>query len=94
MRPVLVRRASFQDKLKGKKDVYKKVPSGKGMSGVDPVGKFVVETIALSPLVKAVKPITKVFKSGKVPSYKTKTLVGIDGNPYRVNIGVSDDALD
>ena len=92
MRPVLVRRASFQDKLRGKKDTYKKVSSGKGMSGADPVGKFVVETIALSPLAKV--PVTKVFKSGKVPIYKTKTLVGIDGNPYRVNVGVSDDALD
>lgn len=92
MRPVLVKRASFRDKLRGKKDTYKRVPSGKGMSGADPVGKFVVETIALSPLAKI--PVTKVFKSGKVPTYKTKTLVGIDGNPYRVNIGVSDDALD
>lgn len=96
MKPVLIKRASFKDKLRRKKDQYKLVPRGIGMSGTDPVGKFIVEGIALSPIAKVVKPIRKVFKSvtsKTTPSY-TKTLTGIDGNKYTVVSTVSQDGLD
>jgi hypothetical protein len=61
------------------------------MSGADPVGTFIVEGIALSPLAKVVKPARKILKSvtsKSTPSY-TKTLTGIDGNKYTVVSNVS-----
>ena len=81
--PVLSQRVGIIDKLKGKKDIYKHRVRGVGMSGADPVGQFIVETIALAPVGKLLKPIK--------PRYKVTT--GIDGKPYNVDPKVSQSAL-
>jgi len=52
MKPTLVKRASFAEKLRGGKDTYKQTPQVIGMSGADPVGEFVVAGAALNPIFK------------------------------------------
>lgn len=85
--PVLSQKIGVIDKLRGKKDIYNHRVRGIGMSGADPVGQFVVETIALAPVGKLLKPA--VFK--KKPKFKITT--GIDGKPYNVDSKVSQSAL-
>lgn len=95
MQPKLIKRVSFKDKLAGKKDVYKLVPKVIGMSGADPVGKFIVEGIALSPVFKIPMAGKKILKSMTAPpKYTKRNLTGIDGKTYRVADNVSQDALD
>ena len=48
--PVLFQRIGVIDKLRGKKNIYNHRVRGIGMSGADPVGQFVVETIVLAPV--------------------------------------------
>jgi len=38
MRPTVVKKSTFKDKLLGKKDVIKQTPQVIGISGSDPVG--------------------------------------------------------
>lgn len=95
MQPKLIKRVSLKDKLAGKKDVYKLVPKVIGMSGADPVGKFIIESVALSPIFKIPSAGKKILKSITAPpKYTNRTLTGIDGKTYRVANNVSQDALD
>jgi hypothetical protein len=48
MRPVVVKKATRAEKIKGKKDKIKYVPQVIGMSGADPIGEFIVEGIGLN----------------------------------------------
>jgi len=71
MKPTLVKRASFAEKLRGGKDTYKQTPQVIGMSGADPVGEFVVAGAALNPIFKL---------AGNGILY---TLARAKGNPYQ-----------
>ena len=71
MKPTLVKRASFAEKLRGGKDTYKQTPQVIGMSGADPVGEFVVAGATLNPIFKL---------AGNGILY---TLARTKGNPYQ-----------
>lgn len=86
MKPTLRKKATIKEKLQGKKDQYSFSPRIIGLSGADPVGTFIVEGAALSPLAKVVRPLAKT-------RYKVRTTKGIDGKAYTVDTKVSDDAL-
>ena len=79
MRPTLKRRATIAEKLQGKKDEYKQVPQVVGMSGADPVGEFIVETIGLNG-------IGALAKTGlwNIAKYAPTTQLGNWGRQYFV----------
>lgn len=60
MRPVIIKKVTRAEKIKGKKNVVKQVPQVIGMSGTDPIGKFIVEGIGLG------KAINGLIRLGKV----------------------------
>ena len=72
MRPVLVKKATLAEKIKGKKDVVKQVPRGIGMSGADPVGEFVVGGIGLGGIFNG---LTSLGKAG-YNVYKLNKAIG------------------
>ena len=69
MKPQLKRKATFAEKLRGKKDEYVRVPNPQAgaLSPVDPVGEFFVAGAALSPVFnlagKTVKTLSSPSKS-------------------------------
>lgn len=69
MRPVIIKKATRAEKIKGKKNIVKQVPQVIGMSGTDPVGEFVVEGIGLG------KAINGLIRLGKV-AYNTYKATG------------------
>lgn len=70
MRPVIIKKVTRAEKIKGKKNIVKQVPQVIGMSGTDPVGEFVVEGIGLG------KAINGLIYLGKVAYKATSTKLG------------------
>ena len=85
MRPVVVKKATRAEKIKGKKDVVKQVPQVIGMSGADPVGEFIVGTIGLNGA-------GALAKTGlwNVAKYAPKTWLGNQGRKYFVGKAFKD----
>jgi hypothetical protein len=76
MRPVLIKKATRAEKIKGKKDVVKQVPRGIGMSGADPVGEFVVEGIGLGKAINGLTRLGKAVYNAYKASKATGTKLG------------------
>ena len=85
MRPVVVKKATRAEKIKGKKDVVKQVPQVVGMSGADPIGEFIVGTIGLNG-------VGALAKTGlwNVAKYAPKTWLGNYGRKYFVGKAFKD----
>ena len=62
MRPVVVKKATRAEKIKGKKDTVKQVPRIIGMSGTDPLLGFIAETYVSGKVLKGVSQLYKAFK--------------------------------
>ena len=77
MRPILIKRATLSEKIKGKKDQYKLQPRVIGMSGRDPLLGFVVDTYVGGKVFKAAGQLYKAIKgrhaikAAKKASYNT-----------------------
>ena len=81
MRPILVKKVTRDEKIKGKKNVIKQVPRVIGMSGVDPIGEFIVEGIGLGKAINGLTNLGKAtynaYKASKVTGTKLgKNLLG------------------
>ena len=83
MRPVVVKKATRAEKIKGKKDVVKQVPHVIGMSGVDPLLGFATETYVGGKVLKGVGQLYKALKgkqavkASQKSSYKTSSGIKI-----------------
>ena len=62
MRPVLVKKATRSEKIKGKKDQYKLQPRVIGMSGSDPLLGFAVDTYVGGKVLKGAGQLYKAIK--------------------------------
>lgn len=80
MRPVIKRKATFAEKLQGKKDEYEQVPQVVGMSGADPVGEFILSGIGLNGLGALAK--TGLWNIAK---YAPRTQLGNYGRNYFIS---------
>ena len=79
MRPVIKRKATFAEKLQGKKDEYEQIPQVIGMSGADPLLSFYVGGVGLNG-------IGTLAKTGlwNVAKYAPTTQLGNWGRGYFV----------
>lgn len=77
MRPVIIKKATRAEKIKGKKDVVKQVPQVIGMSGTDPIGEFIISGIGLNG-------VGVLAKTGlwNIAKYVPKTQLGNYGRQY------------
>ena len=83
MRPVVVKKATRAEKIKGKKGTVKQVPRIIGMSGTDPLLGFIAETYVSGKVLKGVSQLYKAFKgkqaikASQKSSYTTPTGIKI-----------------
>lgn len=77
MRPVIIKKATRAEKIKGKKDIVKQVPQVIGMSGTDPIGEFIISGIGLNG-------VGVLAKTGlwNIAKYVPKTQLGNYGRQY------------
>lgn len=80
MRPVVVKKATRAEKIKGKKDIVKQIPRVIGMSGADPLLGFATETYVSGKILKGIGQLYKVLKGRQAINASQKSLYNNSSN--------------
>ena len=80
MRPVVVKKATRAEKIKGKKDTVKQVPRIIGMSGADPLLGFIADTYVSGKVLKGISQLYKAFKGRQAINASQKSLYNNSSN--------------
>ena len=80
MRPVVVKKATRTEKIKGKKDTVKQVPRIIGMSGADPLLGFIADTYVSGKVLKGIGQLYKAFKGKQAIKASQKSLYNNSSN--------------
>lgn len=80
MRPVVVKKATRAEKIKGKKDTVKQVPRIIGMSGADPLLGFIAENYISGKILKGISQLYKVLKGRQAINASQKSLYNNSSN--------------
>ena len=73
MRPVVVKKATRAEKIKGKKDIVKQIPHVIGISGADPLLGFAVETYVSGKVLKGIGQLYKALKGRQAINASSKS---------------------
>lgn len=80
MRPVVVKKATRAEKIKGKKDTVKQVPRIIGMSGADPLLGFISENYVSGKVLKGISQLYKALKGRQAINTSQKSLYNNSSN--------------
>lgn len=80
MRPVVVKKATRAEKIKGKKDTVKQVPRIIGMSGADPLLGFIAENYVSGKVLKGISQLYKALKGKQAINASQKSLYNNSSN--------------
>lgn len=80
MRPVVVKKVTRAEKIKGKKDTVKQVPRIIGMSGADPLLGFISENYVSGKVLKGISQLYKALKGRQAINASQKSLYNNSSN--------------
>ena len=80
MRPVVVKKATRAEKIKGKKDIVKQIPHVIGMSGADPLLGFIADTYVSGKVLKVISQLYKALKGRQAINASQKSLYNNSSN--------------
>lgn len=86
MRPVVVKKATRTEKIKGKKDTVKQVPRIIGMSGADPLLGFIAENYVSGKVLKGISQLYKALK-GRQAIRTIEDLAVLKYTPKAIKVG-------
>ena len=79
MRPVVVKKATRAEKIKGKKDIVKQIPHVIGISGADPLLGFIADTYVSGKVLKGISQLYKALKGRQAINASSKSSYNTSG---------------